>query len=218
MEQKKFPAWTASSLSMFQTCPYRYYRQRVAKDVKDSLSEVAAWGIKTHKAFEDFINLGIPLPETCKQWAGLAEKIKAMPGCKYPEYRFSIDENHRECLWTKAWSRGQADLLIRQGPTAIILDYKTGKRKPSDQLALYAGYAFDYFPEVTKVHTAYVWLKDKKIDKAVYERKDIPDIWGLWLPTVARLRIAHEKDEWQKKPCGLCKHWCPVKDCAYCGE
>lgn len=213
---QKLPAWTASSLAMFTNCPYRYYRQRVAKDVKDQLSEVAAWGIKVHKAFEDHVNYGVALPEGLDQWAPLATKIKAMTGEKLPEYRFSVGEDHKPCLWKDAWSRGQADLVVRNGSTVVILDYKTGKRKPSDQLALYAGYAFDYWPEVTKVMTAFVWLKEKKIDRSSYERKDIPTIWGLWLPTVARLRIAHEKNEWPKRPCGLCRGYCPVADCVHC--
>lgn len=211
-------AWTASSLDMFRTCPYKFYRQRVAKDVKDTLSEQAQWGIKVHKSFEDAVNYGIPLPEGCRQWQPLADKIKAFPGEKLPEFRFSISDAYLPVKWGEAWSRGQADLVVRHGSTAVIFDYKTGKRKPSDQLALYAGYAFAYWPELKTVHTAYVWLRDKQFDRRKYTREDIPTIWGLWLPTVERLRRAYEKNDWPKHPCGLCRKWCPVKDCIYCGE
>ena len=200
---------------MYVTCPYKYYRQRVLKDVKDTLSEKAEWGIKVHKSFENAVNYGDPLPEGCQQWQSLAENIKALPGIKHPEFRFSIDDAFQQCLWRDAWSRGQADLVIRNGSTAVILDYKTGKRKPSDQLALYAGYAFAYWPELQRVHTAFVWLQEKKFDKKSYERKDVPEIWKAWIPIVRRLENSYDKDEWEAKPCGLCRGWCPVKDCRY---
>ena len=63
---------------MYVTCPYKYYRQRVLKDVKDTLSEKAEWGIKVHKSFENAVNYGDPLPEGCQQWQSLAENIKAL--------------------------------------------------------------------------------------------------------------------------------------------
>ena len=215
----KIPAWTASSMDAFTSCPYTYYRLRVAKDVKDlPRSESALWGSKVHKIFEDHINWGDPLPAEFKKWEKLAEKIKAMPGEKLPEFRFSIDEAYRECPWKEAWCRGAADLVIRNGSTAVIIDYKTGKRKPSDQLSLYAAFAFAYWPEVTTVHTAYVWLKDQKIDRNTYTREDIPKIWEIWLPLVARMNRAYDTGSWPARPSGLCRGWCPVTECQFCGE
>lgn len=214
MKYSDFP-WTASSLSMFTTCPYKYYRQRVLKDVKDVMGEKAQWGVKVHKAFEDSVNYGIPLPEGCTQWQGLVDKIKAFPGEKLPEFRFAIDDAFRECSWNKAWSRGVADLVVRKGDQAVVFDYKTGKRKPSDQLSLYAGYTFAYWPEVKTVSTAFVWLQERKIDKAKYDRADVPKIWDTWIPIVRRVEIAHETDKWPQQPSGLCKGWCPVKSCPY---
>lgn len=216
--ENKIPAWTASSLAMFTTCPYKYYRQRVLRDVKDTLSEQASWGIKVHKTFEDSVNYGDPLPEGCQQWQKLADNIRNLKGEKFPEFRFAIDENFQPCAWSKAWSRGQADLVVKNGASVAILDYKTGKKKPSDQLALYAGYAFAYWPEVQRVSTAFVWLKTKEFTRASFSRADLPKIWELWLPTVSRLRIAYEKQRWPQQPCGLCRGWCPVKDCKYNGE
>lgn len=214
----KIPAWTASSIDAFITCPHKYYRLRVLKDIKDfPMGEQALWGTKVHKLFENCINWGDPLPADLKGLQPLVDKIKAMPGEKFPEFRFSIDEDLKECAWKEAWSRGAADLVVKYGKECVILDYKTGKRKPSDQLMLYAGYAFAYWPEIEKVHTAYVWLKDKKIDKKTYTRDNLKDIWGTWLPLVARLKYAYETSTWQKRPSGLCKAWCPCKDCQFAG-
>ena len=212
------PPWTASLLDNFVSCPHKYYRLRVLRDIKDfPPSEQILWGRKLHKAFEDAVNYRDPLPKECETWQTLVDKIKAIPGEKLPEYRFSIDDSFQPCSWSSAWSRGAADLVIKNGKQAIIFDYKTGKRKPSDQLALYAGFAFAYWPELEQVHTCFVWLKDKVMDKKTYLASEKHKIWELWLPLVARLQRSYDSDQWRKCPSGLCKNWCPVKDCDYCG-
>lgn len=214
----KIPPWTASSIDAFITCPYKFYRLRVLRDVKDlPPSEQSLWGRRVHKVFEDAVNWGDPLSEEYKQWQPLVDKIKALPGEKLPEFRFSIDQDFNQCPWKDAWSRGMADLVVRNGKEAIILDYKTGKRKPSDQLQLYAGFAFAYWPHLERVHTAFVWLKDKVLDRKTYEAKDKADIWANWMPLYKRYERAFETDVWMKHPSGLCRNWCPCKDCEFCG-
>lgn len=212
------PAWTASSVDSFVTCPHKYYRLRVARDVKDlPPSEQILWGRKLHKAFEDSVNFGDPLPKECQAWQSFIDKLKSIPGEKLPEFRFSVDDAFQPCAWGSAWSRGAADLVIKNGKQAIIFDYKTGRRKPSDQLALYAGFAFAYWPELEQVHTCFVWLKEHKMDKATYLASEKHKIWDLWLPLVARMQRAYDTDQWAKCPSGLCRNWCPVKDCDFCG-
>lgn len=214
----KIPAWTASSIDAFTTCPHKFYRLRVAKDVKDlPMSEQSLYGQRVHKMFENAVNWGDPLPDAYENLKPLVDKILKIPGEKFPEFKFSVTEDFQPCKWGEAWSRGAADLVIKHGKEAIILDYKTGKRKPSEQLALYAGFAFSYWPELEQVHTAFVWLKDRKIDRKTFRRADVPEIWKNWLPLVQRLYRAYEKDNWPKRPSGLCKAWCPVTECEFCG-
>jgi hypothetical protein len=215
----KLPAWTASSVGSFISCPHKYYRLRVVRDVKDfPRSEQQLYGTKLHKMVENAVAWGDPIPDAYPALKKIVEQIKKIPGEKLPEFRFSITEDFQKCGWKEAWCRGAADLVIRRGSEAIILDYKTGKRKPTEQLALYAGFAFAYWPELTKVHTGYVWLKDHKIDKKTYTKDDVPVIWQTWMPLVQRMQRAYESDQWIKRPSGLCAHWCPVKDCEFCGE
>lgn len=182
------------------------------------MSEQSKWGQRVHKILEDAVNWGDPLPSDFKKWKGVVDQIQAMPGEKFPEFRFSIDSAYHPCSWKDSWARGVADLVIKKGTEAIVIDYKTGKRRPSDQLALYAGFAFAYWPELKTVHTCYVWLQDRKLDRATYTADKIHEIWQLWLPAVARLERAYDRDQWQKRPSGLCRKWCPVKDCQFCGE
>lgn len=217
----KLPPWTASSVDAYLTCPFRYYHVKLAKDVKDfPPGDALLLGRKLHKAFENAVNFDDPLPCEYRHLQSLLDKIKALPGEKLPEYKFGVTEDFQACEFfdKKAWTRGAADLVVKHGKTCVIIDYKTGKRKPSDQLKLYAAYAFTHWPEIQEVHTLFVWLKEKKIDKAVYKREDVQGIWNDFLPLVARINRSFEKDDWPKRPSGLCRAWCPCKGvCEFCG-
>ena len=56
-------SWSYSSLKMFQQCPKKYYHLRVAKDYKDEDNTATVYGKEVHKAAEDFIKDGTPIPE-----------------------------------------------------------------------------------------------------------------------------------------------------------
>ena len=159
--------------------------------------------------------IGTPLPEGMKQWEAIAAKIEAMPGEKKAEEKLAIDKNFKPAPWKEAWSRGIADLLVVHKDSAVVLDYKTGKRKPSEQLSLYAAFTFANYPEVVRVSTGFVWLKEKKVDRKTFERHETPVIWGELLPRVSKLTSAYERDSWPARPSGLCKGWCPVTNCPH---
>jgi PD-(D/E)XK nuclease superfamily len=208
-------AWTFSSLEKFETCPRQYYHVRVAKDVVEPPTEATLWGERVHTALEHRVRDSVPLPEGMTQWEGLANKLANLPGEKLCEEQMAVDQNFQPAPWKQAWSRGIADLLVVHGSNAVILDHKTGKRKLTDQLALYAGYVFARYSQVKTVTTGFVWLKDKKIDKENFDRDEVPAIWKKFLPKVRKLESAYERDAWPCRPSGLCKGWCPVKQCEF---
>ena len=209
------PSWTYSQLDKFETCPRQFFHVRVAKDVVEPPSEHAIWGEKVHTALENRVKDGTPLPEGMTQWEGLAKKLASMPGEKHCELKMSVDSSFQPADWKQAWSRGIADLLVVHNYHAAVMDYKTGKRKLTEQLMLYAGYTFAHYPEVNTVTTGFVWLKDKKIDKETFQREDVAKIWNTFLPRVRKLELAYEKNAWPCRPSGLCRGWCPVKTCEF---
>lgn len=211
-------AWTFSSLEKYQTCPKQFYHVRVIKDVKEPPSEHTIWGEKVHQAFEDFIKSDKFLPKEMSIWEGFLAKVKRLKGEKHTEIKLAVDKNFQPCDWDTSWSRGIVDLLCVNGDTAVVMDYKTGKRKPSDQLSLYAAYVFAHYPSVQKVSTAFVWLKDRKIDRNIFTRDDIASIWQQFLPTVRKIEVSHETNKWPAKPSGLCRQWCHVLDCEHNGR
>jgi PD-(D/E)XK nuclease superfamily len=209
------PAWTYSQLDSFESCPKKFYHLKVVRDVVEPPSVHTEWGTKVHTAFEDFINKGDPLPEGMTQWQSLANKLAKLPGQKLTEVKFAIDANFQPAQWKTSWSRGIADLLVIHGEKAAVMDYKTGKRKPTEQLDLYANYVFHHYPQVNKVTTGFVWLKERRIDWKPLDRTSLPVTWQSLLPRVRKLESAYERDSWPARPSGLCNGWCPVTSCSF---
>lgn len=212
------PAWTYSQLDTFETCPRKFYHLKVVRDIVEPPTVHTEWGKKVHTAFENFVLHGEMLPEGMEQWQPLAYKLALLPGQKLAEKSYAIDRNFQPCDWKAAWSRGIADLVVIHNNKAAVLDYKTGKRKPTEQLSLYAAYVFHHHPEVDHVTTGFVWLKERRIDWNTYIREDIPTIWQNLLPRAKKLDSAYERDKWPAKTSGLCKAWCPVTSCEFNGR
>ena len=211
--------WTTSSLDAFDTCPRRYYLVRVAKKVKEPPSEASEWGDRVHTILEKALLLGDPLPEYLAGMQGTIDFLRARPGELKAEFKLAVDASFQPADWNAAWCRCIIDVGVIGDAKAVLIDWKTGKRKPSDQLALYAAHVFAHHPGIAQVDTAFAWLKEGKVDKALFTRQQIPEIWGKFLPRVRRLEIAYEKDAWPARPSGLCRKWCPVGKslCEYCG-
>ncbi|MFZ6731949.1 PD-(D/E)XK nuclease family protein [Undibacterium sp. Ji42W] len=213
-------AWTYSQLEAFETCPRQYYEVRVKKSIPYVQNESAKWGDTVHKAIEHRIMNATPLPEGMHQWEGIVNKFAALPGKKIAEQKIAITSDFQPCDYfaKNAWSRGNIDLSVVCGKTAMVTDWKTGKRKLTDQTYLYAGYVLIHNPAVEKVHTSFVWLKERKVDTETVTREDMPHHWQKLLARYRRIEIAHEKNQWPATPSGLCKSYCPVTSCEFCGR
>lgn len=58
----KAPAWSYSSITLFDQCPKKYYHLRVAKDIKEPESDAMMYGKDLHSAAEHYIRDDKPLP------------------------------------------------------------------------------------------------------------------------------------------------------------
>lgn len=218
---KKLVAWSYSALGSFETCPFRHMRTKVRKDVKDPPGEAALWGQRVHKALEDRIRDGKELPPSLASYEGYAAKFANAPGTVLAEQQIALTADFKPTSWfaKDVWLRAVLDVSVLNGSKALIADWKTGKRKPdNDQLELFAGVIFKTEPQIETASTGFVWLQEKKMDRETFTRDDGPRIWANFLPRVARLERAHETDTWDKKPSGLCRAHCPVRDCEHNGK
>lgn len=217
--------WSHSSIELFYQCPWRYYLVKVTKQVKEAMYAHRATGVDLHKAIEKAGKNEAPLPEEHKRFQPLVDRIQRAPGVKYFEYQVALTEGYQPVSWfdKDVWVRCIYDYanLRPDGVSAVILDWKTGKRKSDpDQLRLFAATAFALWPKLERVTTGYIWLKDEQLDRDEYTRDELPNLWLGFEEKVAKLRAAHEHNRWPKNPSGLCRQWCPVgrKLCEHCGQ
>lgn len=216
--------WSYSSLSLFKQCPHRYYRLKVVKDIKEDMGgEHLAYGNAVHKAAENYIANGTPIPDEYSFLQEHLDTLKNIPGDKYCEERFGLTYDLKPCTFfaKDVWWRGIADLLIINGDKAYIVDYKTGKKSQfaeTDQLELLALAVFKHYPQVKKVKAGLLFVVANDFIKANYEQDSEGVYWSKWLDDTKRLEGAIESNVWNKKPNFSCKGWCPVTDCEHNGK
>lgn len=221
MTNPKMGAWSHSSLTSFETCPKKFYHTRVKKDIPDPPGEAAQWGSEAHKKLEHRLAKGVPLPDYLSHCEPIVQQIMAKDGKRLVEEQIALTKDLLPTSWfgKDVWCRGVIDAGVVNEKRAVLLDWKFGKRKPdSDQMKLFAAFSFAKFPWIEKVTTAFVWLKDNKIDREEFNKSDVPVIWQETLPRIMRVEQAYEKDSWPAKPSGLCKNYCPVRSCEFCGK
>lgn len=219
----KSPAWSYSSITLFQQCPKKYYHIRVSKDVVEPESEVLLYGTRVHEAAEKYVKDGTPIPPEFSQFEPAVKKLKELPGDKHCEYKMGLTERGEPCGFfdEKVWLRGVADLIIVDGDKARIVDYKTGKSSKyadTKQLDLMALCTFAHFPEVQEIKGGLLFLVCNDLVKRTYQRSDVLGIMQEWSANYSWLSKTYQEDIWNPKPNFTCKAYCPVVKCPHNGK
>lgn len=213
-------AWSFSALSVFKTCRKKFYHLRVKKDVKDGDSEAAADGKFVHNAMFEYVLHKVALPIQLRQHQKIADsyrdkgkKCDDMQG----ELKLCLDDKLSPADWfaPKAWVRAVVDLLLIKGKVAILVDWKTGKRKPDfDQLLLSAALVSRYMPEIEEFHLIFEWLRSGERDVHKITKAEMKQVWLKFFPIVEDIETAEATTDFPATPSGLCG-WCPVVDCPH---
>ena len=121
--------WSYSSMSTFQQCPRKYYRLRVVKDIKEPEAEHLIYGNEVHKAAEEYVRDGTPIPAKFDFIKPQIDILLQIDGERLCEYKMGLTKELAACDFfaESVWWRGIADLLIINADTAYLIDYKTGK-------------------------------------------------------------------------------------------
>jgi CRISPR/Cas system-associated exonuclease Cas4 (RecB family) len=199
---------------MFQQCPLRYYRQRILKDVKDKQSKEMLDGHRIHKLLEDRLK-GSDLPLDFEKYEPLCKAVEklASAGELHVEYEMVLTKDLKPTSWwgRDAWLRSKLDVLVIVGDTAVVMDWKTGKRSVDQfQLEMFAAQVFLQMPHINKVKTSLVWLKSLEQDVEEYERSDSHVLWEKVFTEIRAIENAEKSKEWVARPSALC-NWCPCQ-------
>ena len=209
-----------SSIKLFENCPYRYMRQRVTKDIVDEGGEASRNGERIHKFLEDRLKENTKLPQEVSHYEPLCKAVEqiASTGELHIEKELVLNPDLQPTGWwdADAWFRSKLDILVINGHDAVVMDWKTGKRKPDFfQMQIFAVQVFKHFPDVVRVKTSLVWLKDNKMDTETYNRLEANELWAEIIKRVNRIETALEHDVWPARPSGLCRY-CPARhDCDF---
>lgn len=209
-------------MKAFETCPKQFYHVNVLKQFPFQETEATRYGTEFHKAAEEFIRDGAPVPEKFAFAAKALEVLRNKPGTKLCEQKLGLTEDLTPCGFfdSNVWFRGIADLIILDGDTASVIDYKTGKSSryaDKGQLELMSLAVFKHYPQVTHVRAGLLFVIANDFIKETYDATTAPILWGKWLTDYGRMRAAFETNVWNPRPSGLCKRHCPVTECPHNG-
>ena len=214
--------WSYSAISTFKQCPKKYYHLKVARDVVDAGSAATQYGQDVHKAAEENVKNGTPIPPQYSFINPVIESLKAIPGDKYCEKKLALKRvgfGYEPCGFfdNGVWWRGVADLLIIDGDKGFSVDYKTGKNTryaDTKQLDLIAGAIFVHYPEVKKIKSALAYVVSGELIRKDHNADDRNLYLSVFDPELERLEGAMASGVWN--PCSgpLCG-WCPVTQCEH---
>ena len=212
-------AWSYSSIKTFDQCPKKYYHLKVAKDVKDVAGPEADYGTQAHEVAEHYIKHGTPIPEKFKIMRPVVEALAKFSGEKHTELKLGVTKtvtSYEACGFfdKDVWWRGIVDLLIIDGDTAHMIDYKTGKNaKYADmkQLDLMAGAVFCHYPEVVKIKSGLAYVVSNEFPKKTHIRENLDQYMSVFDWQLDQLEDALDSGMFNAKSGPLCG-WCPVGD------
>ena len=209
-----------SSIKMFEQCPKRYLHQRINKDVEDKGSEATIYGERIHKQLENRLALSEPLPKESVKYEEVCRTIeKLTEGADlHLEQQLCLNENLTPTGWydNDAWLRSILDVLILRGDIAIVMDWKTGKRRPDFfQLELFALQVFKHYPTIKSVKSSFVWLKENKTDTETFHHTDSNIMWTNILSKIDKIDQSYKTNTFPARPSALCRY-CPANNiCEY---
>lgn len=214
-------AHSYSSIKQFETCPRQYHETRILKRFKSQPTEATTYGERVHKAFEEFVRDGQPLPAAFEAYRKFVEPLAALDADIYCERKMGIRADFTPCDFfdKDVWYRGLPDYLAisRSGKVARVADYKTGKSSryaDTAQLELMAAMVFIHHPTVEKVKGALLFVVVGDIIKAEYTRDQLPMILSKWAGRASAIESALEVGVWNARSSALCK-FCPVSSCEH---
>ena len=213
--------WSYSSLKTFQQCPKKYYHLKIAKDIKDPPTVATMYGQSVHKAAEDFIKDGTPIPEKFSYMQPFLDTLNAIPGEKHVEMELGLTKDLKPCAFDAddAWWRGIADFLVLDEAKGLAysVDYKTSKSAryaDKQQLDLVAAAIFAHFPKIKRVKSALLFVVSKEFVRAEHVAELKEAYVDKLRPDLARIEAAMENGVWNPITGPLCG-FCPVKQCEY---
>lgn len=218
--------WSYSRLKNYEACPKKSWHIDILpkghpQKIKPEESDQLTWGNAVHDGLAKRCgDKRIELPVSMKLYEPWAVRVVTGEGNIFVENDMALTREFAPCGYFDAnvWFRAKVDFVKVNKRVALIVDWKTGKIiEDCVQLALAAACVFAKYPGVERIKSQFAWLKENATTDEVFSRADMPGMWkGLW-PRIQTLEHAHNTTSYVAKPGGLCRSYCPVRECPHHG-
>jgi len=223
MSKPRF-AWSYSAVSAFNTCPRKFYNERVLKRYPFVSTAAAEYGKRLHGAIELYGRDATPLPQEFQFTKPIVDIVRdCVRGEKFWERKVAFKEDFTECTYfdKETWLRAQLDFLSvdMDSGVARVIDWKSGGSKYADttQLELMALVTFKLYPQIEQVKAGLSFVVEGRFVPATYYAQKQEAYWMRWNEDLERMDAAYVSGVWNPKPNGLCRKHCPVTDCEFNG-
>lgn len=210
--------WSFSSLKDYVNCPKQYHEVKILQNFTKKVTEQMLYGTEVHKALEDYVRDGTPLAKNYERFKELADSLIEIPGERHAEMKMALTKTGEACEFDGPdyWVRGIVDLMVINGDTAYVVDYKTGSAKYPDpkQLKLMALMIFAKFTKINYIKAALIFVMHNVVIDEQYRRENLDKLWDSFIPDIMRLEASAENNSWPPNPTPLCG-WCPVEHCEF---
>ncbi len=201
-----------SNLSDYLTCPKRFFHKHVAKDIPhETKSAAQTSGTKVHEALKKRLKIREPLPEEFRQYKEVCATVENHNSIKHLEIKLGVYSDGRSCDFfdPAVRLRGTLDLAMLNSPTALILDWKTGKPwEDPFELQIQGLLLQAHYPDLTLVTGSYVWLREAGRVGPLY-RLNAAETWGKVCDLAASIAHRIKANNWPPDDGPLCSY-CPV--------
>jgi len=216
------PAWSHSTLKVFETCAYRSYIAKV-KRIGEDYGPAAKRGSEIHDQAERYVDGRIAeFPDTLSKFTTQFKDLKALydEGKAELEGEWGFTIEWEKCHWMAkdVWARVKLDAIIHEDDTsARVIDYKTGKQFGNEiahgqQALTYAIGSFLRYPALQHVQTELWYLDHGTTTKQSYNR----DQALMFLPKLhERAMIMTTATDFPPNPSQHNCKWCSYKNGEY---
>jgi hypothetical protein len=209
--------WSYSVLSSFEACPKRHYHTKVIKSHQEVFSDALGPGQEMHKAMENHIGYGDPLPPELERYGALVRALREKGREVSAERRVGVSRDLVQTGWgaRDVWLRCVFDVTAVGLSSVVVIDWKTGKPRLDDtqpKVNLIAALAVH--PGVKVAKTVFAFVNHDETRDALMSREQLEDETLAFAPRLRRIERARDTGEWRAKEGWACGY-CPVHECKY---
>jgi CRISPR/Cas system-associated exonuclease Cas4 (RecB family) len=182
---KTINRWSHSRLGTYESCPKKAY-YRYIEHVPEEQHPAADRGIKIHNLAEQYIKGELEeMPRELYLFYEGFEQLKDSyaKGDVFVEEQWAFNLSWEKTDWDgeDTWGRYIIDAFVKEGKTARVIDFKTGRFKDKNegyknQCSLYACCVFNRFPEIEQIDTELWYLDHHKITRYSFKREELKEI------------------------------------------